>query len=141
MEFVYEAHSGVRYLVLLAGILAVLVLLRGLIAGAPYGKAARIASASFVGFVHLQILLGVTLVVLGRWYPALMGHLAMMLLAAAAAQLLTVWGKKALDANTAHKLSLAGVVVALLLIAGGIFAIGRSPLESRAFGTPVDAAP
>jgi hypothetical protein len=133
MQFVYQAHSGVRYLVLLAGIIALVVLIRGLASGAQYGRAARISAAAFIGLVHLQVLLGVVMVVMGRFYPALIGHMAMMILAAAAGQLLTVWGKKALDAGTAHKLSLAGVVLALVLIVGGIFAIGRTPLETRAF--------
>jgi hypothetical protein len=133
MNFVYQAHSGVRYLVLLTGLIALLVLIRGLASGAQYGKAARISTASFIGFVHLQVLLGVAMVALGRFYPALIGHMAMMILAAAAGQLLTLWGRKALDAGTAHKLSLAGVVLALALIVGGIYAIGRTPITSRAF--------
>lgn len=132
MNFVYQAHSGVRYLVLLSAIVALVVLVRGAATGAPYGRAARIATASFVGFLNLQVLLGITLLVLGVWYPALIGHLAMMVLAVASAQVLTGWGKKETDPKRAHRLSLAGVAVALLLILGGIAAIGRHPLESRA---------
>ena len=94
-----------------------------------------------MGFLHLQVLLGIVLVVMGIWYSALMGHLTMMVLAAAAAQILTVWAKKEADPKRAYSLGLAGVGVALLLILGGIAAIGRHPLESRAVQGSADAAP
>lgn len=139
MNAVYHAHSGLRYLVLLAALVALVVLVRGLTGGRPYDRTARIAAAAFTGLLHLQVLLGILLVVLGIWYPALMGHVTMMILAAAAAQILTVWGKKEADPKRGHTLSLAGVGVALLLILGGIAAIGRHPLESRAVQT--SAAP
>jgi len=131
MNFVYMAHSGLRYLVLLSGVVALLAPLRGMISKGPYDRTARIAAASFVGFANLQGLLGILLVVLRPFYGALMGHLVMMVLAIAAAQTLTSWGKKAAaDPARAYRLSLAGVVVALVLMIGGIMAIGRGPLQS-----------
>jgi hypothetical protein len=139
MTFLYMAHSGVRYLVLLSGLVALVVLLRGLVTGAAYGKPARISAASYAGLLSLQGILGIAMVIMGRWYGALMGHMAMMVLAIAAAQTLTGWGKRSPDAKRAHMLSLAGVVVSLLLIVGGIMAIGRHPLQSNAFQAVVAA--
>lgn len=131
MNIVYMAHSGLRYLVLLSGLIALAVLLRGMLAKAPYDRTARIAAASFVGLANLQGLLGIVLVILRPFYPALMGHIVMMILALGAAQTLTSWGKKAAsEPERAYKLSLAGVVLALLLMVGAIMAIGRHPLQS-----------
>lgn len=133
MNVLYMAHSGIRFLVLLAALVALLVLGRGLASGALYTRNARIAAASFVGLLNLQGVLGVAMVIMGRWYPAVMGHMVMMVLAIAVAQTLTSWGKRSVDPKRAYTLSLAGVAVALLLILGGIMAIGRHPLQSNAF--------
>ena len=132
MNMVYYAHSGLRYLVLLAGIAAIVVLARGLSGKRPYDRPARISSAIYTGSLHLQVVLGIIMIVLGRWYPALMGHLIMNGLAVAVATTLSAWGRRAADARRGYKCGLAGEVVALLLLAGGIAAIGRHPLQSRA---------
>src|SRR5687768_4158760 len=133
MSFLYAAHSGLRYLVLLSALVALVVLVRGLSTGAPYGRPSRIASASFVGFLNLQGLLGIGMILMGVWYTALIGHITLMVLAIGAAQTLTAWAKKAEDSRQAHRYALAGVGLALLLVMAGIAAIGRHPLESRAF--------
>ena len=132
MNMVYYAHSGLRYLVLLAGIAAIVVLARGLSGKRPYDRPARISSAIYTGSLHLQVVLGIIMIVLGRWYPALMGHLIMNGLAVAVATTLSAWGRREADARRGYKYALAGVVVSLLLLAGGIAAIGRHPLQSRA---------
>jgi hypothetical protein len=134
MNSIYYAHSGLRYLVLLSGVIALVVLLRGLLTGAAYGKASRISAASFMGFTQLQALLGVVVVLTRPWYAALIGHLAMMIVAIAAGQTLTSWAKRASDPKQAHRLAVAGVVVTLALMVAGIYAIGRHPFESQALG-------
>lgn len=138
MNFLYMAHSGIRYLVLLAGVIAFVVLLRGLLSGAPYGRSARISTAAFSGFLNLQFLLGLAMVLMGRWYAALMGHLVLMVLAVAAAQLMSSWAKRNPEPRQAHRLALAGVGLALVLIVAGVAAIGRHPLENQAFVPLVD---
>ncbi|HLL84995.1 MAG TPA: hypothetical protein VK420_20160, partial [Longimicrobium sp.] len=94
MNMVYYAHSGLRYLVLLAAIAAIVILARGLSGKRPYDRPARISSAIYTGSLHLQVVLGIIMVVLGRWYPALMGHLIMNLLAVAVATTLSGWGRR-----------------------------------------------
>lgn len=132
LSVLYHAHSGIRYLVLLAAVAALVLTARGLSGRAPYAGPVRGAVGAFVGLLHLQLLLGIGLVASGIWYPALMGHVVMMALAVAAAQLLSGWARRAPDAARAHRLALAAVAAALLLIVGGIAAIGRHPLQSRA---------
>jgi hypothetical protein len=132
MNIVYYAHSGLRYLILLAGLAAVVLLARGLSGKLPYGKGARVATAMYTGSMHLQVLGGILLVVLGRWYPALMGHLTLNLLAVIVATVAGSWARREADAGKAYKLAFGGVVLSLLLLVGGIASIGRHPFESRA---------
>jgi heme A synthase len=131
----YMAHSGLRYMVLLAGILALVYFLVALSSRRPQERAGRILMAAFVGLVDLQVLLGLLLVFLGIWYPALMGHLVLMVLAAAAAHAASVLARRAVDSQRAHATRLVGVVLTLLLIAGGIMAIGRGIFETRILTT------
>ncbi|MDQ3556179.1 MAG: hypothetical protein M3409_05320, partial [Gemmatimonadota bacterium] len=102
MSPLYYAHSGLRYLVLFAGVAALVVLAAGLLRHAPYGRGARAAGTAFVVALHLQVLLGVGLILGGIWYPALAGHLVLMLGAAVAAPLGTVRAKRAADPRGAY---------------------------------------
>ncbi|HEX9940292.1 MAG TPA: hypothetical protein VGB15_24370 [Longimicrobium sp.] len=125
---IFHAHSGLRFLILLAAVVALIVLALGAFGRKPFGKPSRIAVAAFSGLLDLQIVLGIAMVVMGCIYGALMGHLAMMILAAIALHALSAYGRKQADARRAHTIALVGVVLALLLIAAGIGAIGRSPV-------------
>ena len=86
-NFLLNAHSGLRYLILLGGVLTVLYAAYGTVSGRAYDKTMRILASSFVGTIHLQILLGLALLFSGRFQPALTGHLFMMLFAAVSAQI------------------------------------------------------
>jgi heme A synthase len=131
-SFLFHAHSGLRYLVLLAAVVAIVYLGFGLLTRREHDRGARIVMSAFVGLLDLQILLGIGLVATGVFYPALMGHLMMMVLAAAAAHGLSVLSRKAAEPRRRYGMALAGVVLALLLIVGGITAIGRGVFSSRA---------
>ena len=139
MNFLFAAHSGLRYLVLLAGSVAFVMMLTGFLTRRPWGRPSRVSLAVFTGVMDVQILLGIAMVALGRFYPSLMGHIAMMLLAAVAAHALSVSARKQADGRRAHSLGLIGVVLAVVLIVLGIGAIGRGVFESRAGGA-VEAA-
>lgn len=135
---IFHAHSGLRYLVLIAALVALIVMALGAFGRKPFGKPSRISLAVFSGLLDLQILLGIAMVVMGCFYGALMGHLAMMILAAIALHALSAYGRKQADARRAHTIALVGVVLALLLIAAGIGAIGRSPVGTT--GAPTCTA-
>lgn len=140
-QMIYHAHSGVRYLVLLTAVIALLVLLAGFLGRREYGKGARIATAAFNGTLDLQVTLGIVLVALGRFYPAVMGHMMVMVLAAIFAHGFAVAAKRAPDSRKRHGLGLAGVVLALLMIVGGIHAIGAPVFGTRgAAATAADSA-
>jgi heme A synthase len=132
MLALYQLHSGLRYLVLLAGVVALAYCAFGLAARRPPGRATRALGATFVGLLDLQILVGVALVLSGRWSPVVVGHLVMMLLASINAHGLLVISRR--SARPGFGLPIAAVGVSLALIIGGIFAIGRGPFTSTALG-------
>lgn len=126
MMALFHAHSGLRFLVLLVGVLSVVAFAAGLASGRPAGKWVRVAGAVFVSLVDLQILIGLTMVAMGRWYPQLAGHLVLMLAAAGLAHTTLVLNRR--RSSPGFVLPLLGVGGALALIALGILAINRGVL-------------
>jgi hypothetical protein len=56
-----QAHSGVRWLVLLAGFASLAITFLGWKNKSPWSKAAKIAGSSYVGLLDLQLLIGIIL--------------------------------------------------------------------------------
>ena len=125
-NFLLNAHSGLRYLILLGGVLTVLYAAYGVVSGRAYDKTIRILSSSFVGTLHLQILLGLALLLSGMFQPALTGHLFMMLFAAAAAQIPVSVMRRRPEELKSYMPHGVGALTALALIVGGILAIRPS---------------
>ena len=124
----FEAHSGVRYLVLLAGVAAFLYTLVAAVRSRPWDRTGRILMAVFTGVLDLQLLLGLVLVFLWQFYGALIGHITMMLLAAAVAHIGSVVNKRRPVERRSHMTAALASAGALVLIIGGIAAIQRAIL-------------
>lgn len=129
MNALFHAHSGLRYLVLLAAIVAIVVLAYALATGRSVRAAQRTASV-YTGLLDLQIVIGIALVFMGLFPDAVIGHLAMMLFAAVVVHATAIFGRRASNEHRELAFRLGGVVVSLVLIVGGIMAIGRSVLGS-----------
>jgi hypothetical protein len=132
MRALFFAHSGLRYLVLLMGLVAVAYFAFGLVTRRPVDRSVRIIGSSYIGFLDLQILLGIILLTQWSFYPALWGHLVLMLLAATVAHVLLAINRRRPNPNWA--LPLAGVGLSLLFVIGGILAIGRSLFGTTGLG-------
>jgi len=132
MNILFQAHSGLRYLVLLVGVVALAYFVSGLATKRPVDKGVRILGAAFTGLLDLQILLGLFMVALGRYYPQLIGHIVMMVLAAGLTHALLVVNRK--RPNPGYVLPLIAVAGSLALISGGIMAIGRGVLTHTSLG-------
>lgn len=133
MTGLLHAHSGLRYLVLIAAAVTLLYGIFGWFSGRSYDRGMRISAASFAGLLHLQVLLGFIILLSGRFYPALIGHIFMMLAAAVVAQVpLSVMRRRPPEART-HLPHVVSTAVALLLVWGGVLAIGRGLLEATFF--------
>jgi hypothetical protein len=125
-NFLLNAHSGLRYLILLTGVLTVLYATYGVASGRAYDKTIRILASSFVGTLHLQILLGLALLLSGQFSSALIGHIFMMVFAAASAQIPVSVMRRRPEENKSYLPHGVAALVALALIWGGVTAIGRT---------------
>lgn len=61
MNIVFHAHSGLRWLVLAGVVLILIKSIVGLISNGSYGKFDKILGSATVGFMDLQLLLGLVL--------------------------------------------------------------------------------
>lgn len=120
-----HAHSGFRYLVLLAGLAVIVYAAYGMATGRPYDQRMRVFSAVFTGALDLTVLLGIILLFTGMFYPQLGGHIVMMILAAAVAHIVHGVMKRRPPEKQSWAPHIVGAVVALGLVVAGIMAIGR----------------
>ncbi|GAA4354908.1 hypothetical protein GCM10023185_17190 [Hymenobacter saemangeumensis] len=126
-------HSYTRWLVLVFGLIALYRAYTGYSNRRPYVGADNGMGASFVGSIHLQVLLGLLLYFMGNWPSRAAGaameaaartevrffkmeHIAVMLLAAVLAQVGRSLSKKASDDVVKHKKAFTYFGIALLLI-------------------------
>ncbi|HEX6135168.1 MAG TPA: hypothetical protein VFZ24_14465 [Longimicrobiales bacterium] len=128
-DTLFTIHSFVRYLALLAGVGAVVTALLGWRRAGLPPRAERALAGAFVGFLDLQVVLGVLLLVSGfQFYGALIGHLVMMVLAAATAHVASAMARRREPARSGSSVRALGFLLALVFIVGGIMAIQRSIL-------------
>lgn len=119
----FMAHSGVRYLVLLSGVIAIAHL--SLALKKPHDATTRKVMSFFTGMIDLQVLLGLLTLGTVPFYPALAGHIVMMFAAVFVAHGTVISHRKREGDKQNNGFLLAGVVVTLLLLVVGIMAIGR----------------
>jgi hypothetical protein len=128
-----HAHSGLRYLILALGLLVVLVSALGVMQKKPYSKLMRVSASIFAGSLHLQVLLGFVLLMSGRFYPALIGHIFLLLIAAVVAQIpVSVLRRRPVEERT-YMPHLVSTLVTLGLIWAGVASIGRGLLQSNVY--------
>lgn len=126
----FAAHSGLRFLVLVGGLFVVLYAAVGFFGKREYSAAmARLASV-FAGLLHLQLLIGFALLFTRPFYTMIIGHLFMMFAAAGVAQFTASVVKRRPQDEKTYAPHLVGGILALALLTGGIWAIGRGVLES-----------
>jgi len=119
------AHSGWRYLILLAGIVMIGWALYGQVTDREYGKPMRFLGSAYAGLMHFQILLGVALLFAGRFNPGAGRHIILMLFAAAVAQVpVSVMRRRPEEERTHGPYAVFGAV-SLALVVVGIWVLGR----------------
>ncbi|HEY8966889.1 MAG TPA: hypothetical protein VIM58_10620 [Candidatus Methylacidiphilales bacterium] len=133
---VLQAHSGIRWLVLLAGLASVGISFLGWKNKSPWSKGAKIAGSAYVGLLDLQLLVGLILYAIDPlihvfWAdPAghmkdgslrffAIEHVTFMILAVALAHVGSVLARKAVDDEQKYsRLFFFHVGSFLLLLAG-----------------------
>ncbi|MCA9738578.1 MAG: hypothetical protein R3E98_12045 [Gemmatimonadota bacterium] len=126
----FAAHSGIRYLTLLFGILALVYALFGMVTRRPYDKPMRILATAFAGTLHLQIVLGFAVLFSGRFYPGIYLHFLLMVLAAVVAQLPPSVMRRRPPEARSFVPHVVGTAIALVLVVVGILSIGRGVFQS-----------
>jgi hypothetical protein len=125
--FLFHAHSGLRYLVLLAAVVAAGYSIFGWVQARGYDRPARVLGSVFVGLLDVQILLGLALLVVWPFYPALIGHITLMGLALVVAHATSIGNRRRPEGPT-HPRQVVGIALTLLIVIAGILAIGRPVL-------------
>jgi len=119
------AHSGLRYLVLLAGLAVVVYATYGIVTGRAYDRRIRVLSAAFTGLIDVTAMFGLAQLFTGRFYPQLGGHVAMLVFAAIVAHIVYGVMKRRPPDQQTYVPHLVGALVVLGLVAGGVLALGR----------------
>lgn len=123
MNILLMAHSGLRWLVLLVAVIAIIKYLIGWLQGAQFKGMDRGLMAGFSGLLDLQMTLGIVLLLwsgfAGAGFPFFrIAHALIMIAAAVVAHMSTRW-KNATDA-TRFRNNLFLIVGSLILILIGI---------------------
>lgn len=119
------AHSGLRYLVLLAGLLVIGYAAYGVASRRAYDTRMRVVAAVFTGLIDLTALFGVANLFTGTFYPQLGGHIVTMVLAVAVAHIVSAVMKRRPPEQRTYLPHVIGTAIVLALVATGIIAIGR----------------
>jgi hypothetical protein len=122
----FAIHSGTRYLVLLVGVLTALYAIVGIAARRPFDRGGLVMLRIFGGLVDLQVVLGIITLITRTYFAALIGHIVMMVAAAAVLHMATVRLKKLPETQRSYRRLLASALVPLGLIVAGILAIQRA---------------
>jgi hypothetical protein len=123
MEFLLVLHSHTRWLVLLAGIIAIVKFAIGWLRGGSFKGMDRGLAAAFSGLMDLQVTVGLAFLIWTSavgvpFTPNRIEHLTTMLIAAVVAHLPAMW-KKSAD-NIRFRNTLFCVVGALVLVFVGV---------------------
>ncbi len=119
MMALYHAHSGIRYLVLMFAVIAIVYIAYGLITKKPYDKTARIMGIVFNSSLDLNVFLGIILLIVKGYFSYQLMHIIFMFAALIAAHVLTVINKK--KETPSYQIALFAIVVPLVLILLGIY--------------------
>ena len=129
------AHSGIRYLVVLVGVIAVLYALYGLLARQPWSSAANSVHLAFSWVVRINVLLGLILFVWGQWWNGstaiAITHPLLMIVAVALTEMLMARRKRATGDRDTWRLFLAGTVLPLFFIIVGVVVVVGNVVGSR----------
>jgi low temperature requirement protein LtrA len=118
-------HSGLRYVVLILGVVVIAYAAYGVATKKPYDQRMRGLSAAFTGAIDLTALVGIAHLLTSTFYPQLGGHIAMMILAVAVAHVVSAVMKRRPPSERTYMPHIVGTAIVLAIICFGILALGR----------------
>lgn len=141
MEFwqiVFYLHSGVRWIVMLAAVVALIYMIFGLVTRRAYDRNASLLMVIFVRSIEIQWLVGLVLLILyaialGSFLPAWWGHLILMTIAVVVAHMFM--GFKRRPDSARYVVGIVAIVATLVLVILGVMALGGSRWGAPAIST------
>ena len=126
-EFLFLAHSGWRYLILATGVLLLAIALVATRAGvlSNAGRSSIRLFRVYTVFLDVQLLLGVGTALVRPWLPMYIGHIVMMVAAAAVAHVFSARLRKRAPEQRSPLMILLATILSLALVVAGIMAIQR----------------
>lgn len=127
MEIIFMAHSGLRWVILLVAVVAIVKFTIGWLKGGPFKGMDRGLVSGFSGLMDLQVLLGLIFLIWNGLAPNVgfprhrIEHAFIMIVAAVVAHLSARW-KKAED-KIRFRNSLFVILASLALVLIGIFTL------------------
>jgi hypothetical protein len=130
-----EAHSGIRYLVLLVGVIAVAYAIYGMASRPAWSKLADQIGMAFMWVARINVMIGIVMWIwrfaVGGWLPlgTTFGILHPLLMLAGIGMMEGLAGRRGRATTDAEKwrLLLIGTVGPLLLIAAGVYVATLMP--------------
>lgn len=127
MTFLFSAHSGFRWLVVLIGVIALVQMILSILGTAASAKRERMLMLVFTISLDIQVTLGIVLLIFDRIaqgapFTPFIGHVVTLLIALIAGHIFYSRGKKAGEGAQA-RFYLMGIIVALVLIFLGVIAL------------------
>ena len=120
MTFLLKLHGGVRWLVVLIAVVAIVKFGLGWIRKSEFKGMDRGLMAAFTGLLDLNLLLGLVLLFgMGATVPYRMEHAFTMILALVAAHLSAIW-RRSDDSTRKFRNNLIVIAAASLLIVSGV---------------------
>ena len=118
-------HSGLRYIVLLLGVVVIAYAVYGVATKRAYDQRMRALAAAFTGAIDLTALAGIAHLLTSRFYPQLGGHIALMILAVAVAHVVSAVMKRRPPDQRTYMPHVVGTIIVLAVVSFGILALGR----------------
>jgi len=126
-----QIHSFLRWILLIAGLVALGYAIYGVITKRPYDRIMRTSASTFAGLLHFQVVLGFFIIVSMRLtLTGLIGHIFLTLGAAVAAQVPLSMMRRRRPENRTFLPHLVGTVLAFVLLWFGMRAINRGLFTS-----------
>ena len=129
MDFVVGLHSLVRWLVVIAAVIAVIRYVIDLVGQSPDAEMGRKLMMAYTILLDVNVLLGLILLIgratgVGQILPIWIEHAVTNLIAVVVAHIFAARGKKLAEPKRAAAWRLAGVVISIGLIVMGVARIG-----------------
>ncbi|NTU65593.1 MAG: hypothetical protein HGB05_19880 [Chloroflexi bacterium] len=129
MDFILGLHSLVRWLVVVAAVIAVVRYVIDLVGKSPDAELGRKLMMAYTILLDVNVLLGIILLVgraigVGQILPIWIEHAVTNLIAVVIAHIFAARAKKQADAKRTAAWRLAGVLISIALIVMGVARIG-----------------